>query len=235
MKQDIDIERLLVWAYRDQKADKLAQTRFTPSGPNASLTSAIGELMQLGCRVDKPSRAEIVLGAESIRAAMPDLEVIDRAVMSLDEHWIDEAGQVWPREAVQRRAGNACVVVLDGIEYPVTQACVSVQVILSARQDTPPEWHPEWREPRGRPAHDDAASDRRGRKRAVYDGPTAAEVCHARAIYATWHAALCVLAHELGESLAAWRPLAPRAAQSPWHSARYLPKYNEAQPHEIAA
>lgn len=53
---------------------------------------------------------------------------------------------------------NAFVVVLNGIKYLLMQVCVSVQVIFSARRHTPPEWHPEWREPCGRPAGDDAAS-----------------------------------------------------------------------------
>lgn len=223
MKQDIDIERLLIWAYRDQKADRLCRERFRPQGPNVSLTGVISGLIELGCRVDKSGYAERVLAAESLREKMSDLEVIDRAVMSLDEFWIDPEGGIWDRSRAARaggaieRQGQQWVLVMPGGGVPLSQAGVSVVVILAAKAGEPPEWYPGWRAPVGRKPDDAAAKDKRGRARKLYDGPSVAEVQRARAEYEVWLAALALLADALSGVLDDWRVM-PRAGGCvpPW-------------------
>ncbi|WEK04549.1 MAG: hypothetical protein P0Y65_20630 [Candidatus Devosia phytovorans] len=84
MAKTIDVEDLLVWAFRDQKIENVANG-MRPKAPRGSSASSLGELLTLGTRVDTSSAGANFLGSARCHE---DAAVIYDAVMSLPpEAW----------------------------------------------------------------------------------------------------------------------------------------------------
>lgn len=84
MPKAMDVEDLLVWAFRDQKIETVA-SKMRPRGPGGSNASSLGDLLALGCRVDTSSAGANFLGGVQCHV---DAAVIYDAVMALPpEAW----------------------------------------------------------------------------------------------------------------------------------------------------
>lgn len=79
MPKAMDVEDLLIWAFRDQKIEAVA-SNMRPRGPGASNASSLGELLALGCRVDTSSAGANFLGGAQCHE---DAAVVYDAVMAL--------------------------------------------------------------------------------------------------------------------------------------------------------
>lgn len=236
MKERMDIEALLEWAYRRQCVDRVASARFTPRGPSGDANGAAVQMMVLGCRVQTSTYAEKVLGA----TAPDDALVIHDTVLALGEMWIDEQAGLWTRE---RAAGIGMSIEWHGGAWwlacagmgrsPLSQACTAALVIQHAKSGSRPEWCKGWVAPRGAVAADATGRDQRGRKRREYQGLGREEVAHYRATYEVWHAALVALAGLLRDALTDHEVIGPAASPEPWLDEAEKPvrfqKYNEVQ------
>jgi hypothetical protein len=221
-KREIDIEDLLIWAYRDQCVDRQV-IGFSPKGPNASPASSLAQFMALGCRVDSSGMAARTLGVR-----LPDdALIVHDAVLALGDMWIEwrDGDEV----VVRDRAGVAgstfhetargwVMTDASGARVPVTRAVTSVTLIMHARAASRPECYPGWRPPAHRMPKDDLEYDRWGRRRKSkrIEGPRAEDVMFARAQYCVWRAGLACLALELADLLADHAVTGPLAAESPW-------------------
>lgn len=211
MKEAIDIEDLLVWAYRDMEADKVAAERFGDRPGLASSWSAVDRAVTLGAVV-RGSAHELMPGD------CDDAAAIDRAVMELDVAFvaIGEDGDtlVLDRAMIADEGGSvedlpgerAVIARADGSTLPARVITVSVPLILHARQAARPDCYADIARRRGRPMRDGE----------IAPGLSFADVMHARAVYAVWHAALGILAVDLAEKLTRWAPTGPKADESPW-------------------
>jgi hypothetical protein len=229
MKQPIDIEDLLIWAYRDQCVDRMERAmRGSTRGPG---WSSGGGVWELGTRVDTSGAHLAMLGA----TAPDDALLVHDAVLELGDMWIERmpvAGSadvdvaVWERAEIEaegwRLAETARGPVilrpdprkLDLVaEHPVTRSVVTALVVLHAKAGDRPEVHGGWRRPAGRPrlaAYADGAAQ--GEVHAV----TAADVVWHRAVYCVWHATLAALAAELDGVLTGFSVTGPAAPGAPW-------------------
>lgn len=79
MARAMDVEDLLIWAFRDQKIEHVANA-MRPRGPGGSNASSLGELLALGCRVDTSSAGASFLGGAQCHE---DAAVMYDAVMAL--------------------------------------------------------------------------------------------------------------------------------------------------------
>lgn len=230
MKERIDIERLLEWAYRVQCVDRVAATVFSPRGPSGDANGAAVQMMQLGCRVDNSSAAARVLGAK----APDDALIVHDAVLALDEMWIEWTDanriEIWDRaragrvgQTIERRGGiwYREPVYSPGLVTPMPvrleQACITALLIIHAKGGSRPEYHEGWKAGRGQVAKDAGDVDRWGRKRKRREGPSIEEVMHARALYLVWRAALAVLVADLAGALADYDATGPAASAEPWN------------------
>lgn len=219
MKESIDIEKLLEWAYRRQCVDRVAASRFSPRGPSGDANGAAVQMMVLGCRVQTSTYAEKVLGA----TAPDDALVIHDTVLALGEMWIDEQAGLWTRK---RAAGIGMSIEWHGGAWwlacagmgrsPLSQACTAALVIQHAKAGSRPEWCAGWQDKGGRPARDAGGKDAFGRKRKAYQGLGREEVAYYRATYTVWHAALVALAGLLRDALADHEVIGPAASPEPW-------------------
>ena len=218
MKERIDIEELLLWAYQRQKIDRVARE---PKGGGCAPWVAAGErLLKLGTRIDNPTPPSM------FAAKVPeDAEIIHDAVLALDEMFIDDEGGIWTRERIEG-AGASLVrdkakrfwMDIAGSRAPLTCAHLGALVIIHAKNGSRPEWCEGWS---AAGARDTCAADRgvrdvRGRMRKGGRDFTAEDVAFYRAEYQCWHAALCVLAAQLAECLRDFEPIQPSAPVSPW-------------------
>ena len=222
-KEQIDIERLLEWAYRVQCVDRHCAA-FTPQGPSASPAGSLGQYAALGTRVDNSSFAARAAGFR-----MPDdAMIIHDAVLALDEMWIEWRGggevDIWDRARAAQEGQSISQLHGDWVREPIIatggvrplpvrleQAGVMALVIIHAKAGTQPDYHPDWQAPRGRPpVH---ALDRKGKKQ---EGMSVETVMHARACYLVWRAALALLAAQLDGALAGYHVSGPSASEAPW-------------------
>lgn len=222
-RETIDIEQLLIWAYRDQQVDRMAgQMRRAISGPRTGVGLAVAQsLWALGTRVDSSGALLAAIGA----TAPDDALVVHDAVLALSDMWIEvgarggdlAAGEVavWERGEIEaagwslrETARGWAIGRPDAREIgmvrdvPVTRSVATTLVVCHARAGDRPEVFAGWRPARGRP----------GARSAV----TEADVVWHRAVYCVWHAALAALAEELDGALSRFAVTGPGAPEAPW-------------------
>jgi hypothetical protein len=84
MPKAVDVEDLVVWAFRDQKVEHVAKRLWPTQGVAGSIESGLAQVMALGCRVDTSSAGALHLAAQ----CHEDAAVIYDAVMALPpEAW----------------------------------------------------------------------------------------------------------------------------------------------------
>lgn len=231
MKENIDIEALLVWAYRAQCVDRVRKQIMRAIKPPKSYGTTwhgMAQIAEMGTVIQSTGVGLVACGAN----APDDAFIVDAAVMALDRVYLE--WQTETRLALWTKPGAAA----DGMDIePVDHGVlkrwflrapnrsprlleeldVSVLVILHARDDHAPEWHEGWRAPRGRPASDKLAWDKRGRLRKQEKHEFSREqVVYDRGVYAVWHAALSLLAAQLEGKLARFAVTGPAAPTAPW-------------------
>lgn len=218
VKERIDIEELLRWAYQRQKIDRVMREP-GGRGPGGWVAAAEG-LVKLGTRIDNSTPAGM------FAAKVPeDAEIIHDAVLALDCMFIDDEGGVWTRERLDQ-AGASLVrdkakrfwMEIAGSRAPLTPCYLGALLIIHAKAGSRPEWCEGWQAGGARDAGaaDRGDRDARGRLRKGGREFTAEDVAFYRAEYACWHAALVFLAAQLGDCLRDFEPLPPAAAGSPW-------------------
>ncbi len=79
MPKAMDVEDLVVWAFRDQKIEAVAARLAGPSGLQASPESSLAQIMALGCRVQTSSAGSMHMAVQ----CHEDAAVIYDAVMAL--------------------------------------------------------------------------------------------------------------------------------------------------------
>lgn len=227
MKQPLDIESLLDFAYRQQAVDRFIPAT-APRGP-AWPASCLGQYSTLGTRVDTSGYA----ASTAERRIKPDALIIHDAVLGLGEMWIEWRDEddvvVWDRElaqaagmVIEHPARDRWQIVprcATGLVVPAAAPLVAVPtvalIVVNAKNGTRPEWHEGWRVSRGRPSRK-AGADAWGRKRRRGGLVSADVVVYARAQYSVWHAALGLLAAQLDGALAEFDVLPPQVAAAPW-------------------
>jgi hypothetical protein len=229
MKEIIDIEALLHRAYAQYRVDRVTPQSLlglARLGPGGSLVGAM-QAVALGTIVDNSGAAARMIGLQTMQAATPDdMLVVHDHVLALADWLIEEAHssapQVWRRDEIASRGwfveetahGLWLVRPGEGQKGTDTRASLTnpylvALVIEHARAGTRPddlgvsERARQTVARRGRP--DRAALAERG------------DVMLARAVYATWHASLGVLAAELNGALVKHRVTGPAAAAEPWN------------------
>jgi hypothetical protein len=80
MAKAMDVEDLVIWAFRDQKIEAVA-ARLMPSGLSASPESNLAQILALGCRVQTSSAGAMHVAVQ----CHEDAAVIYDAVMALGE------------------------------------------------------------------------------------------------------------------------------------------------------
>lgn len=231
MKEQVDIERLVEWAYRVQCVDRRTGRR-RPSGPAQYPTAApFMQFVALGTRVDSSGLG--VHGAEVVVDGLDDADMVHNAVLALGNMWIEWRGDddvvVWTAEIAAREGRVIDRVGEDWFLFPaqwssserpepvpLEDAGVSILLIVHGRAGSRPDWHEGWKPLRGVQAGDACPRDRRGRRRKQAGVVSPQDVAHARAIYAVWHAALAVLAEDLRGVLSQYEAMAPAAPEAPW-------------------
>jgi hypothetical protein len=233
-KETIDIEALLVRAYRQYQVDRVTPERLlgltAPSGGSESNFMIIARHLAYGTSIDKSSAGANIIASANNAAAVPDdLITLHDAVLALDDYFIERARDVcmvWDRETAER--ANVEIWQKDGEWFarakkwgngepepptrPLQQISTSILVILNARSGTRPDVDPlevEYMRPVYRGA----------RKEAVDYEPvyvTAPEIIAVqRAEYQTWHCALGLLAAQLSD-LETFTVTGPAAPFAPW-------------------
>lgn len=220
-KETIGIEALLHRAYGQYRVDKvtpaavLGMPRFKPSG---SLVGAM-QALQLGTIVDNSGVAARMLGHQSMVAATPDdLLVVHDHVLGLSEWLIEGAqtaeAQAWKRSEIAARGwriedtATGLWLVMPGegeaedVWTRLHDPFLTALVIEHARAGSVPDHGGALPSVRHRP--DAETIEERG------------NVLLARAVYATWHAALTLLAAELDASLTKHHVLDPASPPAPW-------------------
>jgi len=210
-KQEIDIEKLLRWAYRDELPKGYRDGR---SGVIAAI-SPMFRFANLGGPVDNWSREPgfpVAMGVEPHE----DAKEVHAAAISLDDATIR-----WPGAAVL--LGDLAQFVTDE-ELSIVRsmrAHAAGLVTLHARMGNRPIWQVDYTIARvvGR---DRKSPLRKGRGRrhakntqgVLRIDPMASEILSARFDYFVWHSALCELARDL--DLKDHAPVPPAAPQAPW-------------------
>lgn len=231
MKETIDIEALLDWAYRQQCVDKQVAV-LAPRGPSGSISGSLGQYVQLGTKVDNSGAAARAMGLKVADDAM----IVHDAVLSAGEMWIewkrDDEVEIWDRE--RAAAGGQVIEKVNGdwLRRPICpngrvaafgvrieQAATVALLITNAKTGSRPDWFEGWAAPEGRAANDSLPADRRGRLRKRSQTASVDDVMHGRALYAVWRAALALLAVELDGALQRYQVTGPCAPESPWDKA----------------
>lgn len=237
MREIIDIEALLVWAYRDAQIDRvqgMARREMVRAleAPSISLTGAMLETMALGTRVDKSRRIADPMAALAACAMLPDdAAMIDAAVMALPAWYLrfeeDDVRVISPddlrrgRGVVERGTGRAggrgaaVVIRWPGCRAdidPVTEVEPAALLIPLARTASRPDVANGWAAPPDGPLHDSAGN--------ALPADTFAlgfeDVMWRRGLYAVWHAALVALVAELAPRLPGFAPCGPAVSPRPW-------------------
>jgi hypothetical protein len=218
VKERIDIEELLRWAYQRQKVDRVSQSQVR--GPRRQPVAAGAGLMQLGTRIDNANPASM------FAPKMPeDAEIIHSHVLALQDLFIDIDGGVWSRDRLMaigaglvRDKGGRFWMEIDGSRSPLDCAHLGALVIIHAKSGSQPEWCEGWKPGGARDAApaDRADCDDRYRRRKGRREFTAEDVAFYRAEYECWHAALALLAVQLEGVLKEFDPVSPAAAVHPW-------------------
>lgn len=236
MKETIDIEALLEWAYRQQCVDKQIAV-LAPRGPSGSISGSLGQYVQLGTKIDNSGAAARAMGIKVADDAM----IVHDTVLAAGEMWIewkrDDEVEIWDRERAEA-AGQAIEKVngewlrrpicpngrVAAFGVRVEQAATVALLITNAKTGSRPDWFEGWSAPEGRAANDSLPTDRWGRRRKRSLAASVEEVMHGRALYAVWRSALALLAVELDGALQRYRVIGPCAPESPWNkpSARVL-------------
>jgi hypothetical protein len=228
MKESLDIEQLLEWAYRTQCVDR-SMAMMTPRGPAVSPAGGLGQYASLGTKIDNSSFAARPAG---IRVP-DDAAIIHDAVLSLPEIWFEwrRGGEVtlWDRAAADGAGRIIEKVAGDWLLRPVCpngrvaafgvrleQVGAVALLIIHAKAGSRPDWCEGWATKAGRMALDHLPMDRRGRARKRKDDDALEEVIHARAVYAAWRLCLARLAGDLAGALAKHEATGPLAPESPW-------------------
>jgi len=224
-KETIGIEALLHRAYAQYRVDKvtpaavLGMPRFKPNG---SLVGAM-QALQLGTIIDNSGPAAKMLGFQTMAAATPDdLLVVHDHVLALSDWLIEGAEgdepQAWKRSEIaeqgwriedaatglwlvrpaEPRAGEASRDVWSRLHEPYLTALV----IEHARSGTRPDHGGPMPVAKGRPS-EAVRAERAG-------------IMLARSVYATWHAALGLLAVALDGALTKHTVSGPVSPAMPW-------------------
>ncbi len=161
MKQTIDIENLLIWAYRDQCVDR-QMASFTPRGPSSSVAGSLGQYVALGTRVDNSGFAARALGVR-----LPDdALVVHDSVLSLGDMWVEWVSarevQIWDKataaaagQVIERMGGDWFRVPsyssgpVAPLPVRLEQASTVALLIVNAKNGGRPECHAGWKAPEG--------------------------------------------------------------------------------------
>nr|WP_047574314.1 hypothetical protein [Methylobacterium sp. ZNC0032] len=219
-KETIGIEALLHRAYAQYRVDKvtpqavLGMPRFKPNG---SLVGAM-QALQLGTIIDNSGPAAKMLGFQTMAAATPDdLLVVHDHVLALSEWLIEGAEgdepQAWKRSEIAKQgwrvedAATGLWLVRPGREADshwsrLHEPYLTALVIEHARNGTRPDHGGPMPVVKGRPS-EAVRAERAG-------------VMLARSVYATWHAALGLLAVALDGALTKHAVSGPVSPATPW-------------------
>jgi hypothetical protein len=223
-KARLDIEDLLVWAYRDQNIDRVTAL----SGARRSEEvmrcygpgwGALQMLAEIGILVRTTGSSE---PSSLSSAILEDAERIHAAVLGLGDMFIEADGddvRIWDRAeedavgfVIRETARGYEVRRPDGFVRPVVRAVTTSLLVCHAKHATRPECYLDWSP--GKPMRLDA------RGRLVLDHDAAeispVEVSIARAEYHVWRAALMALAVTLENALEVFAVTGPRAPDAPW-------------------
>ena len=228
MKEIIDIEHPLIWAYRDQCIDKTVKA-LAPRGPAGAASGSLAQYAVLGTKVDSSGSALATLGLKVADDAM----IVHDAVLSAGEMWMewkgDDAVEIWDRERAAREGQEIAKHKGDWLRRPicpngkvaafgirVEQAATIALLTIHAKNGTRPDWCEGWHAPEGRTANDGLKTDRWGRARRRSSSVSVEDVMHSRAIYAVWRASLALVAAELDGALRRWQVSGPAAGEAPW-------------------
>lgn len=219
-KETIGIEALLYRAYAQYRVDKvtpaavLGMPRFKPNG---SLVGAM-QVLQLGTIIDNSGPAAKMLGFQTMAAATPDdLLVVHDHVLALSE-WLIEGAETdapiaWKRVEIAEQgwrvedAATGLWLVRPGREPDshwsrLHDPYLTALVIEHARNGSRPDHGGPMPSYRGRPS-EAVRAERAG-------------IMLARSVYATWHAALGLLAVALDGVLLKHAVSGPVSPATPW-------------------
>lgn len=198
-KRPIDVEELLRWTYRQQRADVVLERGIGLMGPEAEVEgieihggsnlSVLERIMKLGCFVDR--------SGYDMGDLHPDAEVVHRLVRRLDAR---VAGLPLGAMLVFHARG--------GTRPDRELACAMPKPVPVAH----------WRT--GEPSVVWTDKGRRHGFCPVEYEPSASRILQAREEWRAWHRGLCLVALALhDEKLTLWHPLAPTVAARPWEMA----------------
>lgn len=233
-KEVIDIEALLVRAYRQYAIDRVTPERvmglLPPTIGSVGNTALVCQHMALGTFIDSSPRAAVILGAATDAASVPeDLLAVHDAVLGLDTYYLERAVTecaIWDVETaeqtgqrIERKGSEWFIGPKDDAgaaqelpERRVSPISTSIMVILHARAATRPHVD-ELVEVERRPIY------RGGRKQAIGHEVVYATSPEAIAIqkaeYQVWHCALGLLVAQLSD-LERFVVTGPVAPLSPW-------------------
>ena len=204
MKEQIDIEALLEWAYRTQCVDRRQRKAEAQRPAVLPQGSPFASIMALGTRVDT-SGFQPIMGYGLIEGSGPDdADLVHDAVLALPDCWLE-----WR---------TADEVVLHDEEPSCTSQFVSaaVLVVLHGRQGLRPDVHEGVVMRAGRPPSA-GDTDARGRRRKSAELMQEFQAAmHARALYMVWRRGLVILADQLKGRLTKFDVLPPQAPEAPW-------------------
>ena len=186
MPKAMDVEDLLIWAFRDQKIEAVAN-RMRPKGPGGSNASSLGELLALGCRVDTSSAGANFLGGVQCHE---DAAVIYDAVMALP-------ADAWHMVIKHARNGTQPDWHPEGPGYWITPL---------DRNGQPKRL---WRDPAKQKGDMGPAPDE-------LIGTRPSSVEQDRRGYAMWHAALVDLVGLFNSEMVDHEATGPQAPAEPW-------------------
>lgn len=194
----IDVEELLGWTYRRQKAHLICgqgrglhELEAAADGvvlQGGSSASAVARILALGTMVDQ--------SAPDPGQLHPDAEAVHRVVEQLD-HRTRGLPLAWLLIQHARQGGRPDAMVGE-LPRPAPMLTLRGRI------------HVEWTD----------AGRRCGHCPLVYE-PSATRILQAREEYAAWHRGLRLVALALqGARLSSWRVLAPAAPARPWETER---------------
>jgi hypothetical protein len=231
MKETIDIEDLLVWAYRNQAVEQAIAGIGRACGMVAprsrSMSDVIVGYMQLGCRVDGSAGFVADLGAK----VHVDALTLHDAVLALPTMWIWWTGadtalvatmdEITMCDCAIRRDPAFGDMLYDrfgkGRGRPVQRIEPAIEIIKHARAGGRPDAHESWRRGPGRFSGPRTGAEiSQGMVYRIGEG----DVMHARAIYAAWHRALGILAERCADAMEDHVVTGPRLCGAPWLKTR---------------
>ncbi len=214
-RKQVDIEKLLQWAFREELPKGLPVS--------ASAWSALDRYCSLGCKIQEDY---VGMGMRSSLGVVagethPDAKVIGYAVKELQPADID-----WEES---KAALVPDMMLLAAWSPWLERIATGVLIVSNAVMGSRPAWdigRPELKKiiaANGKPVVNGEV--RRAGEYTLgaycpiqYVDPTPAEVAAARAEYAVWHAAMCRLAAGLHDKLAEHEALPPACAAEPWRT-----------------